>query len=67
MPLATPVWWAGTACTIRLPRAAKARPMPMPSSEEPIDQVVGMAWARASSAKAAAAKAVPAISASREP
>jgi hypothetical protein len=34
MPLATPVWSAGTACTMRLPSAANARPMPIPSSAE---------------------------------
>ena len=33
MPLATPVWWLGTACTIRLPSAANASPMPTPSRD----------------------------------
>jgi len=34
IPLATPVWRGGTACTIRLPSAAKASPIPTPSSIE---------------------------------
>ena len=34
IPLATPVCCGGTACTIRLPSAAKARPIPIPSSIE---------------------------------
>ena len=38
MPLATPVWWMETACTIRLPRAAKARPIPTPSSAAAISR-----------------------------
>ena len=32
MPVATPVWSGGTASTMRLASAAKARPMPSPSS-----------------------------------
>ena len=26
-PVATPVWWGGTACTISVPSAAKAKPI----------------------------------------
>ena len=60
MPLATPVCWLGTACTIRLPSAAKARPMPTPSRAAAISSCQGSLWARASSAKEAVEKTVPA-------
>ena len=56
MPLATPVWWLGTACTMRLPSAAKARPMPTPSSAAATSSSQGCSWATASIRKDAVEK-----------
>ncbi len=67
MPLAAPVPLAGTACTIRLPRAANARPIPMPSSAELASSSPGWRLASASQPHAAALTAAPATSARREP
>jgi hypothetical protein len=67
MPLATPVWWVETDWTIRLPSAAKASPMPTPSSPAAIRNSTGRLWSSASSANDAVVKAVPHSSAAREP
>ena len=45
MPLATPVWVRGTAWTIRLPSAANASPIPIPSSAAVINISYGWRWA----------------------
>ena len=67
IPVATPVCWAGTAWTIRLPSAANASPIPTPSSAELSSMSYGWRLATASQPLAAALKAAPAISARREP
>ena len=67
IPLATPVWVAGTAWTIRLPSAANASPIPTPSSVELSSMSYGCRLVSASQPQAAALTAAPAISARREP
>src|SRR5215471_4384387 len=66
IPVATPVCWAGTAWTIRLPSAANASPIPTPSSAELSSMSYGCRLAAASQPQATALTAAPAISASRE-
>ena len=67
MPVATPVWLDGTAWTMRLPSAANARPMPIPSSDAEISMSYGWPWATASQPNATPVIALPAISAVFDP
>ena len=66
IPLATPVWSRGTACTIRLPSAEKASPIPTPSSAELTSMPYGWRLVSVSQMQASAPMIDPVISAHRE-
>src|ERR1700722_11753074 len=67
IPVAAPVWCAGTAVMIRLPRAAYASPMPIPISPAVSSMSYGWACANVVSPNPAAATAEPPITAALEP
>ena len=67
IPVATPVWSWRTASTMRLAIAAKARPIPIPTSTPPIAISTSVPWNRASQTKASNANTPPRASGSREP
>lgn len=62
MPVATPVWLAGTLATIRLAIDAKARPMPRPTRPPAMATSQRVSCARASIAEAATLNVAPVAS-----